>query len=134
MNNYKHTAVMERNKEILRQKHEAGFVSKHFPEVKSITAYMTYNQKETRSIHRTLHFSPQSYAFFVVTCLKSKCLDGGFDLTEVITAMVKKRREKSQGTLNCKSTNASSSPSDIVYEVIIYTLHMIFIKMSNDFA
>jgi hypothetical protein len=54
--------------------------------------------------------------------LRQDCVDGGFDLTEVITEMIKNRRAGTKGALNCKGTDSSVSHSEIVYEVgIQYT-------------
>lgn len=119
MSNNKHAAMMEKKQEMMRQRHEAGSVATRFPEVASIIMNMTYNQKGTRSILRTFHFSPNSYAFFVVNCLRQDCVDGGFDLTQVITAMIRSRRVEVKGALSCKDTDFSTSHSDIVYEVAI---------------
>jgi hypothetical protein len=118
MNN-KHTAMTEKRQEMMRQKCEAGSVATRFPEVASIIVNMTYNQKGARSILRTFHFTPDSYAFFVVNCLRQDCVDGGFDLTQVVTAMIRNRKADAKGTLNCKGTDSSTSHSDIVYEVAI---------------
>ena len=119
MNNNKYAVMMEKKQEIIRQKCEAGSVATRFPEVASIIMNMTYNQKGAKSILRTFHFTPDSYAFFVINCLRQDCVDGGFDLTEVITAMIKNRKADAKGTLSCKGTDSSSSHSDIVYEVAI---------------
>ena len=119
MNNNKYAAMMEKKQEIIRQKCEAGSVATRFPEVASIIMNMTYNQKGAKSILRTFHFTPDSYAFFVINCLRQDCVDGGFDLTEVITAMIKDRKADAKGTLSCKGTDSSSGHSDIVYEVAI---------------
>jgi len=104
---------------MMRQRREAGSVATRFPEVSSIMMNMTYNQKGTKPILRTFHFTPSSYAFFMVNCLKQECIDGGFDLTQVITTMIRNRREDARGTLSCKGTYSSTSHSDIVYEVAI---------------
>lgn len=119
VNNNKHAAIMEKKQEIMRQKSEAGSVATRFPEVASIIMNMTYNQKGSRSILRTFHFTPDSYAFFVVNCLRQDCVDGGFDLTQVITAMIRNRTMDVKGALSCKGTETSTSHSDIVYEVAI---------------
>jgi hypothetical protein len=119
MNNNKHTAMMERKQEIMRQRREAGSVATRFPEVASIIMNMTYKQNGSRSIPRTFHFAPNSDAFFVVNCLRQDCVDGGFDLTHVITEMVRNRRVDAKGALGCKGTDSSTSHSDIVYEVAI---------------
>jgi len=119
MNNNKHTAMMEKRQEIMRQKCEAGSVATRFPEVASIIMSMTYTQNGARSILRTFHFTPNSDAFFVVNCLRRDCVDGGFDLTKVITAMVRNRKVAAKGTLTCSGTDSSTGHSDIVYEVAI---------------
>jgi hypothetical protein len=119
MNNNKHAAMMERKQEIMQQKCEAGFIATHFPEVANIVMNMTYNQKGARSILRTFHFTPSSYAFFIVNCLRKDCVDGGFDLTQPITSMIRNHRAEGKGTLICKGTDSSTSHSDIAYEVAI---------------
>ena len=113
------TAINEKNQETMRLKHEAGPVADRFPGVASITMNMTYTQRGARSILRTFHFTPDSYAFFVVSCLRRDCVDGGFDLTEVITSMIRNRRVDSKGTLGCSGTDSSTNHSDIAYEVAI---------------
>ena len=110
---------MEKKQEMMQQRREAGSIATHFPEVASIDMNMTYNQKGTKSILRTFHFTPDSYAFFLINCLRKDCADGGFDLTEVITAMIRNRRVAEKGALSCKGTDSSVTHSDIVYEVAI---------------
>lgn len=119
MNNNRHTAMMEKRQEMMQQRLEAGSVATRFPEVVSIIMNMTYNQKGTISILRTFHFNPSSYAFFKVNCLRKDCVNGGFDLTKVITAMIKNRRMNAKGTLSCKDKTSTTSHSDIVYEIAI---------------
>jgi hypothetical protein len=119
MNNSKHTAMMEKRQEMLQQKRESGSVGTRFPEVASIVMNMTYKQHGAKSILRTFHFTPHSYAFFIVNCLRQDCIDGGFDLTQVITSMISNRSADAKGTLNCTGADSSTSHSDIVYEVAI---------------
>jgi hypothetical protein len=105
--------------EKLQQKIDAGFVSKLFPEVASIVVNMTYNQKGIqKSLPRIVNFFPSSYAIFRVNCLNKSCVDGGFDLTQIITTMVKSHRETTKGDLCCEG-GPSPDHSDIVYEVAI---------------
>jgi hypothetical protein len=119
MNNNKHAAMMERKQEIMQQKSDAGFIATNFPEVANIVMSMTYNQKGAKSILRTLYFTPNSYAFFMVNCLRQDCVDGGFDLTHVVTEMIRNHRAQGKGAFSCKGTDASTNHSDIVYEVAI---------------
>jgi len=103
----------------MQQRRESGSVATHFPEVANIVMHMTYNQKGAKSILRTFNFTPSSYAFFVVNCLRQDCVDGGFDLTQVITTMIRNRRVDAKGTISCEGTDSSTNHSDIAYEVAI---------------
>jgi len=108
-------ARIERKQERL----DAGFVSKHFPEVASIVINMIYKQNGARSLRRALNFSPDSYAFFKVSCLSDDCVDGGFDMTRIITSMIRNHSEISKGELGCDDTGPRPDHSNIVYEVAI---------------
>jgi hypothetical protein len=119
MNNSKNAARMEKRQEMMQQRREAGSVATHFPGVAEIVMNMTYNQRGAKSILRTFHFTPDSDAFFIVNCLRQDCVDGGFDLTQVITAMIVNRRAEVKGELSCKGADSSTSHSDIAYEVAI---------------
>lgn len=115
MNSRKSAARAEK----LQEKIDAGFVSKLFPDVTSIVVNMTYNQKGIqKSLPRIVNFFPSSYALFRVNCLNKSCVDGGFDLTQIITTMVKSHRETTKGDLICEG-GPSPEHSDIVYEVAI---------------
>jgi hypothetical protein len=116
INSRKNAARTER----LQHKLDAGFVAAQFPEVASIIINMVYNQKGIKeSLPRTVNFFPGSYAFFRVNCLSKECVDGGFDLTQVITGMVGKRKETAKGELSCEGNGSSADHSAIVYEVSI---------------
>jgi hypothetical protein len=115
MNNRKNEARKER----MQQRLEAGSMAEHFPEVANIVINMTYKQNGAKSILRVFNFYPASYAFFRLNCLSRDCIDGGFDLTQVITSMISNRREVTNGDLSCESSDTSAKHSDIVYEVAI---------------
>jgi len=119
MNTNKHTSMIEKRQEMMHQRREAGSVASRFPEVASIVMNMSYKQKGITPILRTFHFTPNSYAFFIVNCLREDCVGGGFDLTEVITAMIRNRKVGTKGALCCRGTDSSASHSDIAYEVTI---------------
>jgi len=106
--------------ERLQQRVDAGFVSAHFPEVDSIVINMLYSQRGIqKSLPRIVNFFPGSYALFRIDCLNKDCVDGGFDLTEVITAMIQSRRGTAKGELSCVGNGSSTDHSAIVYEVTI---------------
>ncbi len=116
LNSRKNAARTER----LQQRLDAGFVANQFPDVASIVISMIYNQKGIKeSLPRTVNFFPGSYAFFRVNCLSKECVDGGFDLTQVIAGMVGKRKEAAKGELSCEGNGSSADHSAIVYEVSI---------------
>ena len=121
MNSRKSTARTER----LQQRLDAGFVSTHFPEVASIVINMIYSQRGIqKTLPRIVNFFPGSYALFRVGCLNKDCIDGGFDLTQVITAMIQNRSEAAKGELSCEGNVPSAGHSAIVYEVAIqYNAH-----------
>jgi hypothetical protein len=103
-----------------QRKLDAGFMAAQFPEVASIVINMTYNQRGIlKSLPRVVNFFPGSYALFRVDCLNKQCADGGFDLTQVITRMVRNRKEASKGDLSCEGDGPSADHSTIAYEVAI---------------
>lgn len=60
------------------------------------------NQKETH----TLTYSPNSQADFIIECLNGECTSGYFDLKNVISTMICKKLSISEGTLDCKGSEA----------------------------
>jgi len=115
MNNKKNVTRTER----LQQRLDAGSVANHFPEVARIDIRMMYSQKGIKSLLRTFNYAPGSYAFFRVDCLSKDCVDGGFDLTQVITGMIRNRKAAAKGELICRGDSPSAEHSAIVYEVAI---------------
>ena len=116
MNSRKNTARIERQ----QRKQEAGFVAALFPEVTGIVIRMTYSQRGIKnSLSRVVNFFPDSYALFRIDCLNKECVDGGFDLTQVISEMIRNRKKTSKGNLSCEDSSPSADHSTIVYEVSI---------------
>ncbi|MEJ2683494.1 MAG: hypothetical protein P8Z71_03745 [Candidatus Sulfobium sp.] len=112
----KNTARTERR----QQKLDAGLVKDRFPEVAGIVINMTYDQRGIqKSLPRVVNFFPDSYALFMIDCLNKDCVDGGFDLTQVITAMIIDRRESAKGDLSCEGEGPAAGHSTIAYEVAI---------------
>jgi hypothetical protein len=120
MNNSIHSRKNAARGEKLQRKVDAGFVATHYPEVASIVISMTYNQRGiAKSLPRVVNFFPGSYALFRVDCLNKECMDGGFDLTHVITGMIRGRRVAAKGDLSCEGNGPSADHSAIIYEVAI---------------
>jgi len=116
VNSRNNKARGERNQNML----DAGFVSAHFPGVASIVISMMYKQNGlAKPIQRVINFFPSSYAFFKVDCLSSDCVDGGFDMDQIINTMIRNRRESSKGELVCVDSGSRPNHSNIAYEVAI---------------
>jgi len=107
----------EAREERLRQKLDAGIMSDRFPEVSTIVVRMKYVKEGATSLLRTMNFYPGSHAFFRMSCLGEGCVDGGLDLTRVITTMIRDHKTSAKGELSCRSKDPSAIHADIVYEV-----------------
>ena len=112
----KMTAAKAKEKQ---QRIEAGLVSELFPKVTEITISMLYSQTgESKPLSRTVSFSPGSSATFKLNCLCSECVEGRFDFTKIISAMVRTRKTASKGKISCESCSAPEC-SDVAYSVTI---------------
>ncbi len=107
----------EAREERLRQKLDAGLMSDRFPEVANIVVRMKYVKEGTTSLLRTLNFYPGSHAFFRMSCLGEGCVDGGLDLTRVITMMIRNHKTSAKGELRCENKDPSAVHADMAYEV-----------------
>ncbi len=120
MNNNINSRKSAARTERLQRRQDAGVVATHFPEVESIVISMMYDQRGiAKSLPRTVNFFPGSCALFKVDCLSKGCVDGGFDLTQVITSMIRKHGKAAKGELSCEGNGSSDDHSAIVYEVAI---------------
>jgi hypothetical protein len=108
-------------REKTQQRLESGLISEHFPKVSSIVIDVTnsYGERNPITVLRTLNFWPNSYAYFNIDCLSDRCVDGGYDLNQVITMMIRSHRDSEEGELSCDSSNLSSGHSRINYKVSI---------------
>jgi len=108
-------------KERAQQRIESGLISEHFPKVASIIINVanSYKRMNSNTIVRTLNFLPNSYAYFNIECLSEGCRDGGFDLNQVITTMIRSHTDSGEGELDCDGSNLSPGHSHIHYRVNI---------------
>ena len=113
---------MELNKQ---QKITSGLVSERFPKVSGIVIQMTYYHKAANPVLmvRTVNVIPTGYAYFNMDCMIKDCVDGGFDLTPVITHMVKQHKKLEKGKLVCNGRGRdhalASDHASITYEIKI---------------
>ena len=115
----KMTAAQAKEKQ---QRIDAGLISELFQKVTQIAISMLYSQAgESKPLSRTVNFFPDSSAFFKVDCVNRECVNGGFDLTQVITGMVNKHKETAKGKLSCEGNGPIVGHSSIAYNIqIIY--------------
>jgi hypothetical protein len=111
---------IERNKKL---KLSAGLLSERFPHVSEISIRMTYYQNSVNPVmmFRTVHFLPSHHAYFNMDCMIKDCNGGGFDLTSVITEMVKKQKISAKGKLLCKGNtdDHDSDHASIAYQISV---------------
>ena len=101
----------------------AGLVSDRFPTVSGIVIQITYYRKAAIPLLmvRTVNICPTSYAYFKMDCMIKGCEGGGFDLTSVVTSMIKAHKKMKSGSLDCSGT-ANAIESDharIEYAAVI---------------
>jgi len=116
-NHEKNVAKMEKKQRIL----ETGLISEHFPKVSSIVINMTNYHKGINPVPivRTCNFWPNSHAYFNIECLSKNCVDGGFDLDQVITMMIENHQNSGKGELVCDGSSLPSDHSHINFKVTI---------------
>ena len=119
-NKQHHSAKAELTKQ---NKLAAGLVSERFPKVDSIVINLTYYQKSLNPILmvRTVNVLPTTYAYFNMDCMIRDCVNGGFDLTSIITRMVKDRKKTGKGKLVCEGKNdgLAADHASVAYEITI---------------
>jgi len=106
-----------------QQRLDAGLISKRFPEVSSIVVDMRHTRRGIIALLllRTLNFSPGCHAYFHVECLNRDCKDctEGFDLEQVVAAMVRSHTLSREGELDCEGEGLTSGHVNITYKVTI---------------
>ncbi|MBE0427015.1 MAG: hypothetical protein IBX72_10275 [Nitrospirae bacterium] len=119
-NRQNYTETMELNKQC---RLAAGLISECFPEVSDIAIHMIYYQKAANPVLmvRDVNFWPSRHAYFNMECMIKGCINGGFDLTSVITEMIKTHKKSEKGKLICKgkSDTFASDHASIAYHINI---------------
>ncbi len=114
---------LERQELLKKKKIAAGLISDHFPGVSEIVFRLTYYQRGQHPVLmvRTLNFLPTDYAYFHMDCMREECNNGGYDLTPVVTGLVRNRKKTVKGKLCCGGKNGTLAPghASIAYEVSV---------------
>ncbi|MBI5056930.1 MAG: hypothetical protein HZB61_09990 [Nitrospirae bacterium] len=102
---------------------EAGIVSDRYPGVSNIVIHMTYFHEAENPVlmERTINVFPTSIADFKMECMIRGCDSGGFDLTPVISKLIKQHKKMAKGDMNCRGKigDYSSHHANVSYEISI---------------
>lgn len=74
----------------------------------------------------TLTYSPNSQANFIIECLNGECTSGYFDLKNVISTMVCKKLSISEGTLDCKGSEAPDHLYQSCFGTLTYKISIAY--------
>ncbi len=82
---------------------------------------MTYYRQGINQVlmTRMLNFSPSYYVAFHMKYMHNGCMNEGYDLAPVVTAMVKGRKESTSGKIFCHRTDDTLGHASIAYKVSI---------------
>ena len=82
---------------------EATQLHERFPDVEQVVLDLSFTDLSKIGTYssqlRTI--SAPAKAFFAVACPRTLCLDGGFDLDDIVSAMLRAGAATSTGTLEC---------------------------------
>lgn len=105
------------------QRKSAGLLSEKFPTVSSIVINLSSTHKAAHPIlmKRTVYFYPDTYAYFHIDCMTKNCENGGYDLTNVVGNLIKKKGGTGEGEMICggKVPDLSDGHSGISYKIRI---------------
>jgi hypothetical protein len=54
-----------------------------------------------------------------MSCLSRDCVDGGFDMSRIITEMIRSRSRARTGELDCEGNESKACPAHVAYEIVI---------------
>lgn len=119
----------ERRRQNWLSLYDERLVSAVFPEIEKIVIEYEVihksvfgNQKETH----TSTYSPNLQANFIIECLNGECTSGYFDLKNVISTMVCENLSTSEGTLDCKGSEAPDHPYQSCSGTLIYKINITY--------
>ncbi len=99
----------------------AGFISDRYAGISSIEFKMTYYHRSLNPVlmERTLMFSPENEAGFHMKCMSEGCVNGGFDLGPVVTALVKSGKHSTRGRMPCRGKHTAPRHASLGYQVTV---------------
>ncbi len=100
----KHADSFKRQHEMWRQAYAHSLnLGVLYPHVEEVLVDLTFedpNKLGTYSARR-YSFYPSAKAFFGIPCPRTLCLEGGFRLEDVVTRLLKSRRKRLSGKIEC---------------------------------
>ena len=88
-----------------RAEDRARLLKDIFPTVASLAICMTFKYQDsllTNPATIDKRFAPEDKAFFKVQCPDGECINGGFDLSRVVSKLISARVNETNGTSTCK--------------------------------
>ena len=89
--------------------YDERLVSAVFPNIENIVIEYEVIHKSIFGVlneNKIITLSPNSQANFIIKCLNGECTSGYFDLKNVISTMACEKLSTSEGTLDCKGSEA----------------------------
>lgn len=82
----------------------AGYIKDRYPRVKILILELNY--KDTNGLaqpfHKSYSLTPENSAFFKYNCPYRECIEGGHDLTQPISDMLKNNKVECSGKISCQ--------------------------------
>jgi hypothetical protein len=114
-----HRKKNEAKAALLKEKEFSRLVCERYPDVASIVIRMRYRSEGSVALKRTLHFYPESPAFFKMNCLGQGCENGGLNLTRVINSMIRNHDRSIKGSLRCTNRVPDVVHADMSYDISV---------------
>lgn len=87
---------------------EMIFFESTFPQIEEIEVRLREKGKDGEESGGERLFEKSDYPGEIVACGNPLCRKGGFPITSIVKAMVRKKKEEQQGTFQCKGEEAVS--------------------------
>lgn len=91
-----------------------------YTNVRSVQIDMTFvTDSGVREVDRktSVYSVPSKYAAFDVHCFRDQCIDGGFDLSDIVFSMLQSREVKKRGRLTCQGRIGPVGSFTCLYEL-----------------
>jgi len=82
----------------------AGYIKDWYPQVKTLTFELNYRDPDglAQPSSETYTRGPEHSAFLKIQCPYRECINGGYDLTELISDMLNNNKLECHGKVSCQ--------------------------------